>query len=158
MEVQPASLEQVRRGRDGRMVLVSSDVGGVAAELRRLDPTLRLKYAEAGEHWVVYRVHRQGEACADDDPDRTEELVLTAQECDQRIVRRVMEIHPALNNGYDFVAEVDRINREAEQRRRTQGRELVEERGERLAHAIRKDLGGRYKGRATPHRYGRRAP
>lgn len=139
------------------MVAVPADPLGVAEALRRIDKTLRLRYAEAGSppYWVVYRVHRNGEPCADDDPERTEELVLTAQDLDHRIVDRVEFIHPDGRGGYDFVAEVEKQNRDAERRRREKVRESVEEYGDQLAHAIRRDLGVTYRGRAPVHRYGR---
>ena len=147
MNVQPASIEQVRRAADGRLVTISADAGGVATSIRRLDPCLRLRYSERGECWIVYRVHRNGEPCRDDDPERTEELVLTARECDQRIVKRLEEIDPHGRSGYDFAKEVERQNREAAERRRKEFSERVGPYGELAAHAVRKDLGEKYRGR-----------
>ena len=147
MRVQPASIDQVQRAADGRLVTITADAGGVAENLRRLDPCLRLRYSEAGDCWIVYRVHRNGEACRDDDPDRTEELVLTAQECDQRIISRLEFIDPQGRGGYDYADALEQARLDRERNERLSFRERMGETAEQAAHALRKDMGERYRGR-----------
>lgn len=128
MEIQPASLAQVRKGRDGRNILITDDVSSVARDLHEIDPKLRVRFSEGGGHYAVYFQY----------PDGREELVLTAQKLDQRIVKRFREI---ADESYDFGAEVERIDRQAERDQDARFSEQVAERGERLAHALRQDLG-----------------
>lgn len=126
MEIQPASLFQIRLGRDGRKVWVDSDVGNVAKGLREVDPRLRLQYNERSEIFCVVEVDDAGER-----------LVFTAQECDGRIVERARKIaHPS----YDVAGEMDRIDREADKAIDHAFSEKVGEAGEHAAHALRKDL------------------
>lgn len=148
MEIRPASFDQIRIASDGSMVTITADVGGVAADLRRLDPCLRLRHSERTGVYVVYRLHRNGEPCRDDDPERTEDLVLTAQECDQRIVKRLEYIDPYGRGGYDFAREVERVSRGAKEQERVSFRERVSEAAELAAHELRKADGSRYRGRA----------
>ena len=148
MNIQPASFDQIRMSADGRMVTITADIGGVAEDLRRLDKCLRLRYSESGDCWIVYRVHRNNEPCREDDPERTEELVLTAQECDNRIIKRLEFIDPQGRGGYDFVKEVERAARDQKEQERRSYREKVSEAAELVAHEIRKAEGARYKGRA----------
>lgn len=147
MRIQPASIDQVRVASDGRLVTITADAGGVAENLRRLDPCLRLRYSEAADCWIVYRVHRAGEACRDDDPDRTEELVLTAQECDHRIIDRLEYIDPQGRGGYDYAKALEEGRRDRERQERAAFHERIGETAEQAAHALRRDLGERYRGR-----------
>lgn len=141
MRIEPAHIDQIHAGADGRVVVIEADVGNVAADLRGIDPCLRLRYSEGGGHFVVYRVHRDGQPCRDDDPERTEELVLTARECDQRIVHRVRMIDSQGRGGYDFLKEVEKQTVGAYWDRRERFREKVRPLAEQAAHAARKDLG-----------------
>lgn len=131
MEINPGTLEQVGRLRDGRQVLIEDDVGGFAATLRAIDSSLRLRLSEQTGVFVVYQLvgHR-------------ERLVTTAQELDGRLVRHVAAlVHQYRNGRYDYAAELERADREADRRRE---HEFSEEQGpiaERLHHAIRKDMG-----------------
>jgi hypothetical protein len=148
MKIEPASFDQIRMSADGRMVTITADIGGVAEDLRRLDECLRLRYSESGDCWIVYRVHRDGEPCREDDPERTEELVLTAQECDQRIIRRLEFIDKQGRSNYDFAKDLEKVARDAKEAERQTYREKIEETAEVVAHEIRKAEGARYKGRA----------
>jgi hypothetical protein len=147
MNIQPASFDQIQKDDDGSLVIIPADVGGVAADLKRLDPCLHLKRSKRTGIVVVYRIHRHGEPCRADDPERTEELVLTATECDQRIIKRLEYIDPQGRGGYDYAAEVERAGRDAKERERQSYRERVGETAELIAHEIRKAEGARYKGR-----------
>lgn len=147
MEIEPATFDQIRIAADGRLVTITADIGGVAESIRRLDPCLHLKYSERGECFIVYRVHRNGEPCALDDPERTEELVLTAKDCDQRIVRRLEFIDPHGRSDYDYADALEDVNRRTKAMERHAFRERVGEATERVAHEIRRAEGAKYKGR-----------
>lgn len=126
MEITPASLTQVFKGRGGRFITVD---GEVARQLQAIDPELHLRYSHGGDYFVVYRV---------DGGTGVEELVLTAQQCDLRIVNRVRTIAQPT---YDYGAELDRIDAERNKQIDYEKAQEVGEIGERLAHAIRKDIG-----------------
>lgn len=148
MKVEPAHVNQVQRGVTGRMLEVDADVGGVAEDLKRIDPSLRVRFAEAGNppFFAVYHESEDG---------RSTYLVLTVKAyqtstgvwagLDQRVVKRIMEIG---HSSYDFAAEVERANVSAKSRTRKEFREKVEASAEEAAFALRKDLGVRYRGRA----------
>lgn len=126
MEITPASITQVFKGRGGRFITVDGDV---ARELQKIDRELHLRYSHGGDYFVVYRV---------DPGTGDEELVLTAQECDLRIVNRIREIAQPT---YNFAAELDRIDAARNAQIDYEKGQEVGEIGERLAHAIRKDIG-----------------
>ena len=147
MEIEPASFDQIRVAADGRLVNIAADIGGVAESIRRLDPCLHLKYSERGECFIVYRVHRDGMPCRLDDPERTEELVLTALECDQRIVKRLEFIDPQGRGGYDYAQALEDVSRRAKRLEREAFREHVGGAAEEVAHEIRKAEGSPYRGR-----------
>lgn len=148
MRIEPASFDQIRIAADGGMVTIPAEYGGVAADIAQLDPCLKLRFSKSSECFVVFRVHRHGEPCRDDDPERTEELVLSAVECDDRIVKRLQYIDPQGRGGYDYAAEVERATLDAHRHRRESFAERMGDTAERTAHALRKDLGERYRGRA----------
>jgi hypothetical protein len=132
MDLQPASIAQVRQGNGGR-ITVEADVGSVVRQIREVDPRLGVTWDEAGEFFRV--VEQDG---------LKQRTVLTAQELDHRVLARIREL---ASEDYDYVAEVDRIDREAD---RESDRRFSEETGEiaeYLAHCVRKDLGATYKGR-----------
>lgn len=151
MKIQPAHIDQIARARDGRMILISSDVGGVAEDLRAIDPGLKVRFGEAGNppFWAVYH---------ESDDERTTQLVLTVQAyqtdtgvwagLDQRVVDRVREIDSHGRGHYDYAAEVERQNRDAHTNRLEAFRDKIGPTAELAAYAVRKDLGLRYKGRA----------
>ena len=144
MRVEPAHVDQIRRASDGRMVLIDADAGGVAADLRSIDPGLKVRFGENGNppFWAVYHESRDG---------RETHLVTTAQAyqtasgvwtgLDQRIVDRVREVDSHGRSGYDYAREVERQNERARESNRAVFRERAGEIAEHAAHAIRKDLG-----------------
>lgn len=157
MHVQPAKLDQVKRGRDGRMHVIDADAGGVAEGLRRIDPGFQVRFAEAGNppYFVVFyqhcAAHRDHDvSCADCREGRATDLVLTQQAYQnafgvweglhEGVVHRVQMIDPRGRGGYDYAREVERQNREADVSRRRNVRERIEEHGDKLAHALRRDL------------------
>src|SRR5690242_19431925 len=120
MQIDPASLDQVIKGQNGRMILVEADVGNVAVQLKELDPSFVLSVSESQGHFVVSQQFPKG------DGSYEEHLVLTAQECDQRIVDRVREImHP----GYDLGAEMEKQDAAAEKAHNDKLEEIVGEHG-----------------------------
>ncbi len=130
MEIEPATLAQVAMGRDGKMHEVDDDVGGIALRLKEIDDSLRLRWNEFGGFFVIYQMLDTAEGLL-------EKLVLTAQELDGRIIKRVEQItHPS----YDFVAEMDRMDEQAQKDKDHAFHEQTGEVAERMAHAVRKDL------------------
>lgn len=143
MRIEPAHVNQIRRARDGRMVEVDGDAGGVAEDLRRIDPHLKVRFAEAGRppFWAVYW----------ESPDqRRTELVLTAEAhqtnsgvwsgLDQRVVKRIEEIG---HSSYDLAADLDARNARVERDRKDRFRDAIGDTATQAAHALRKDLGVR---------------
>ena len=131
MEIQPLSIDQFQRDKDGKQVLIQSDVGNVAIDLQKLDKRLVLRVTESGGFVVFRREQRPNGAVK-------EELVTTATELDQRIVKRVEKI---MSERYDLAGELDRLDIEAEKAIDYKRTEEISIAGERLAHALRKDLG-----------------
>ena len=131
MEIQPASMAQVVEGRDGRRWGIDDDVGGIAKQLQEIDPKLRLQWNEKREFFMVVEVLEEG------DGKSTERLVFSAKECDGRIVTRMRQI---ASPGYDFLAEIDQMDAQAEKDRDHGFSEKIGEAGEVAAHALRKDL------------------
>lgn len=133
VEIKPGQIAQVTKAmRSGKPIVVDDDVQGVANDLHQIDPGLRLEYEPFEDVWVVKYVHLTA------DGEVRERLVSTFQECDQRIVARMREIN---RPGYDFPAELDRLEREAEAQRDYEFGQKVGPIGEKLAWALRQDLG-----------------
>jgi hypothetical protein len=127
IEVRPATVDQVQRALSGELVVIDADAGSVAENLRRIDRALSLRYDPVQKVSVV--VHVDGDE---------ENLVTTQQgKPDQRLVKRVEEISAP---GYDYGREVEKVERDAERAQDARRREQTGEIGERLAHALRKDL------------------
>lgn len=133
MDVSPASIAQVRQAADGRIVTIDSDVGDIARQLHEIDAGLKLRYSEAGDCYIVYHVtERAGET--------VEHLVTTAQELDARIVERIQKI---ARPGYDFLAEIERLDAAADRAFEARQADKIGDASERLVHAFRKDLGAK---------------
>jgi hypothetical protein len=131
VEIEPAGLMQVTRTERGKLVAITDDVQGVARDLRDFDRGLKLWFNPDQDYYVVYHVTmRDGEV--------KEDLVLTARELDPRVVQRVKQI---AGTEYDFVKEMEQMDAAAERARQHAFSEQLGPRAERLAHAIRKDLG-----------------
>lgn len=132
------------------MVQISADASTVAADLERIDKGLRVRFAENGNppFWAVYHESEDG---------RVTHLVLTAQAhqtisgtwagLDHRIVERIEQIDPMGRGHYDYAADLERATLDAHAHRRDGFKEKMGDVAERTAHAVRKDLGERYKGR-----------
>lgn len=131
LEIQPASLAQVQRSDRGDLIAIDDDVHNVARDLKAIDSGLKLEFDTVEEFFVVSWLHME-------DGQVKEKLVLTARDLDQRIVERVRRISLP---DYDYVRELERIDREADRRADHEHREQVGPYAERLRHALRKDLG-----------------
>lgn len=121
------------------MVAIDDDVSGVAAGLHAIDHHLRLRYSEAGGYFVVYW-KPDGEATAEEGGGGY--LVTTAQECDQRIVKRVQEVYYRCTRpGYSLAEEIDKQDAKAKKAASDAWSERHGEMFERMAFAMRHDLG-----------------
>lgn len=128
MEIKPATIAQLKRGKAGKMIAIDADVGGVAQAIEAMGKNLKLRYSELGEYYVVF--HRN--------PDSGKETLLTtAQELDHRLVHRLELV---TNGTYDYLAELEKLERQKDD----EADYLLAQRSgiaaERLAHALRKDL------------------
>lgn len=132
IEISPATVAQVHRSRKGVRVAVDDDVQNVARDLRELRSTLVLEFDPVEEFYIVLDRVTLADGSTED------RLVTTATECDQRLVSRVRYIS---GDGYDYAAELDRVEAQAERDRAHEFREQVGDPAERLAHALCKDLG-----------------
>lgn len=141
MEIRPASLAQITKARNGKYVEVGDDVQGVANALHEIDPHIRLRYSEAGEYFVVYWSENPHMA-EEDGGENTTYLIFTAQDLDHRIVHRMAEVYWKCNKpGYSFADELDKQEAEAKKQKDHEFTERNGENYERLAHALRKELG-----------------
>ncbi len=125
MDLQPASITQVRQGKH-RRITVEADVGSVVAQIKEIDPRLGVIWDEDGEFFAV--VEQDGSK---------QRLVLTAQELDHRVLQRLREIS---SPDYDYVAEMDRMDAVADREKDHRFMQEVGENAEVMAHALRTDL------------------
>lgn len=132
IDITPASLDQIVRGRGGKLIVIESDVNNVATDIRSIHPDLFLRYNQQGGYFVVLQ---------DMGPNCRPHVVTTAQECDQRLVKRVkMIVSGTLNGTYDYGTEVDKQHDERDRANNAQFKENVGEVAEKLAWAIREDI------------------
>lgn len=126
MQIKPATLDQIVKGRDGKRHVITNDVGDIAKQLKDIDPTFELHFNEKTEYFVV--LQKIGDK---------EHMVTTAQELDARILDRIREI---INPNYNYEQESIKVQKESEKEAEHKRKEQVGEIGERLAHAMRTDL------------------
>jgi len=153
MHVQPAHVDQIAQGMNGRMVLIDADVGGVAADLKALDEGLKVRFAERSECFVVF--HEKHGDCPH---NATQDSYLVASVkatptrsgtyagLDQRLVDRMRLIDPSKGH-YNYADELERQTRRRHEELKQARMAILEPVAEKAAHALRKDLGARYKGR-----------
>lgn len=114
------------------MVEIDDDVQGVANGLAAIDPHIRLRFSEAGEHFVVYWQESEDDGY----------LIFTAQDLDQRVVKRMEEVyHRCQQPGYSFADELEKTEAKV---KADADYALLQKHGpiyERMAHAMRKDTG-----------------
>lgn len=129
-EIEPATVEQVRQGRDGKMHVISADAGGVVDRIKQVDPRLNVRYVEAADYYAVYS--KEGES---------EYLVGTYKELDQRVAADIEKV--AWKNrqpGYSLADDLDDLEARAQKEFDAQQYEKIGESAEELAFALRKDL------------------
>lgn len=135
MEVRPANLAQITKGRKGQMVQVDDDVQGIANALAKIDHRIRLRYSELGEYWVIYYLP--------DHPDFEEgdgDLIFTATELDHRIVKHMEQVYwKCQQPGYSFADEVEAAEEKKKKDADDEFTESMGEMYERLGHALRQD-------------------
>lgn len=136
IEITPASVDQVIRGRGGRFISIGNDVNGIAKQLLEIDPRLRIRYSQEGEYFMIYL---EGAAA-----HGRNHLVLTAQFLDGRVLERTREV---CSGTYDPGADMDRREAEIDAKKDYELHEKLGDAGERLAHAVKTDL---RKGRPGP--------
>lgn len=135
MEIKPASLTQLSRGREGQMIEIDDDVQGVANALNEIDSHICLRFSEAGGYFVAYWKPEGGE-------DGDGYLITTAQELDHRLVKKVERIyHECSQPGYSYAAALDKAEEAAKAERDYEEAEKLGPVLEQLSHAMRKDLG-----------------
>lgn len=120
------TLVQVRMGKDGKLIEIHEDVLDVCARLREIDPALCVDFNQDNGLWRV------SEMCADGRKRSVswfEELTADVPEYVQRLLKT------------DYVAEMDRMDAQAEKDKDHAFHEKVGPIGERLAFAMRRDRG-----------------
>ncbi|HXJ92628.1 MAG TPA: hypothetical protein VMT20_07070 [Terriglobia bacterium] len=125
MELQPASIAQVRQGKK-RRITVTEDVGNVVRQIKEIDSRLGVIWDDDGEFFAV--VEQDGPK---------QRIVLTAQELDHRVLHRLLEIS---SPDYDYVGEMDRMDAQADKEKDHRFSQEVGENAEVMAHALRTDL------------------
>ena len=108
------------------MVGIEGDLLDIVAQIKDFSPDLSVRWSTAGEYFAVYeRVNGK------------DELVFTTTELDQRVVERLRLI---ASSSYDYVKDITQIDKNRDAEIDHKHHEEVGERGEVLAHALRKDL------------------
>ena len=130
MDLQPASIAQVRQGKH-RRITVEADVGSIVQQIQEIDPRLGVIWDEDGEFFAV--VEQDGPK---------QRIVLTALELDYRVLQRIKEL---ASPDYDYVAEMDKMDAVADKEKEHKFMQEVGENAEVMAHALRTDL--QYKGK-----------
>lgn len=132
-EVRPASLSQVLRGRDGRMIVIDDDVCNIVADLQRIDPRFRVSYVPDGHcYWVWLAIQDK-----DGRPARHFVSSVNGDAFDRRVVAMAERI---THESYDVAADMERVQREAERLAAEKRRRPIEENADRLHWAMRRDL------------------
>jgi hypothetical protein len=151
MDVEPASIDQVRIGFDGRVVVIDAEMSQIVADLQAIIPELRVRFAEEADEpfWAVSLISDDG---------LSHHLVCTAKATltnsgtwtglDERLVQRIAEIDPHGRGDYDYAREVERQNLEGKRRREREHRERMDEIGERAQRELRDAGVGRSQSRA----------
>lgn len=141
MEIRPASITQLSNARNGRYVEIGDDVQGVANALWNIDKHIRLRYSEAGDYFCIYWTDNPNLA-DEDEGEHTTYLIFTAQDLDHRIVKHMEEVYWRCKQpGYSFADELDAHEEKAKAEDRHKWSEQHGEMWEKLAHAMRRDLG-----------------
>ena len=157
MDVEPAHISQIQVGEDGKVYEIDADSSTVAADLQAIDKGLKVRFLPSGECFIVRHEHHPGCPHNGSGGPGSSYLVSTVQAyqgrtgvwtgLDQRLVDRIRYIDPHGRSGYDYARQLEQNRIRLEEERRKQREEQIGEMGEHMAHALRKDLGLRYRGR-----------
>lgn len=127
IEPQKMSIKQLQAAQDGSWVDVDDDVNNVARDLKAIDPKIRLRWSESAEHFVIYYRERDRDT-----------LITTTKELDQRVVTLVKKIG---SDDYDYAAELEKADADAKAASKRLSDEILSEKAQELAFALRKDRG-----------------
>jgi hypothetical protein len=120
----------------GTTVEISDDVQGVAWSLREIDDRFRLRadldHVQNLVGWTVELHTPQPDGSVE------EHFVCAYRELDHRVLR---DARKYTSPGYDLAAELEKLDDSNDRRMDHRRREQSGEIGERLAHALRTDLG-----------------
>lgn len=138
IEIRAANVAQVHRTRVGKNILIDDDVQGIARDLADIDKTLKLEYDPGQELYIVFQAVTNSDGSV-------EERLVSTWDCeangpiDKRLVNRIREISA---EGYDYVAELDRIDAAAKRAEEHEFEETFGPVAEKLAWALVRDLDG----------------
>jgi hypothetical protein len=110
MEIAPASVDDVRLGRDGKRYLVTAEAGSIARQLQEIDPRVYVEFHEppAGQEANPYY-----SVCLRVDDDQSD-LIFRTSSLDGRVVERMRMLNFNMRHG---ITEADRMDAEDEARR-----------------------------------------
>lgn len=129
MEIRHASLAQVRRGRDGRRVAITEDLHDIVARLQEIDPGLKVFWNEYGEYYTIVETLADGS-----------EGLVTNVPSDGLNAQLVDYVRMLGSERYSYIEEAERADAKAQAEGTHRFEEEIGEQGEKMAHAIRKDL------------------
>ena len=127
LDIEHADFTQVQRGIGGELITIDDDVLDVVRRLKEISPTLNVRYNEQQEYFVIY------ELCV----DGRERLVTTVKELDPRLIHYFEML---ASESWDAVAEMEKMDQQAEKDKKHRFAERVGAIGERLHFALRKDM------------------
>jgi len=109
------------------LIEIDADVMNICERIREIDSSLGVDWNEDGNYFRVYQLVQGGD----------KHVVTTTRELTPEVVEEVRRL---ADPNYDLASELDRIDDKAERDNRHAFHERVGEVGERLHHAMRKDL------------------
>lgn len=115
------------------MVSIDGDLLDIIGQIKDLDPRLSVQWSVQGEYFQI--LERM--------PDGHDEMVFTTLALDQQVLDRLRLIASV---DYDYVKELDRVDAQVDRDADHRFGEQAGEAGERLAHALRRDV--QHKGKA----------
>jgi hypothetical protein len=131
IEIEPAKVNQIRDMGDGDWLHIEDDVQNVANTLHDIDERLILKCNPIQGVYVIFARERINGHIK-------EYIVTTATSLDQRLIKRIEKI---TDPDYNFVEDMEKYQEEADKETEYAFDQKMGENAERLAHAIRKELG-----------------
>jgi len=144
--VEPATVEQVRVAYEtNEWVIIGADSSSTVKKIQEIDPNLRVRFSPRAGMFAIYEAHRPVPPILTCRAHRNSSG--TWEGLDDRVVRRLEFIDPHGRGGYDYTAALEQGRLDREKRDREAFTRKTEDGGERMSHAIRKELGlGSYRG------------